>query len=211
MQCENISVCKWKDRRDVFTMSNMHRVVMAPTKNRRGDVRMKPNTMRDYNQYMSGIDHSDQMLSYNTSLRKTLRWYKVGVHIIEIFLYNSHFLYNKSKSQDKQLTYLQFREKVVECFVEPRRRVEGMRPYANFHYLIKIPETEKKKIVTQRCANCYKDGKRRESRFMCRFCPDNPVLCVDPCFRAYHVEAVARDIMRMKKIITFLKLMLHLR
>ena len=29
---------------------------------------------------------------------------------------------------------------------------------------------------------------RRESRYMCGFCPNNPVLCVDPCFRLYHSE-----------------------
>ena len=60
MQCENISVCKWKDWRDIYTMSNMHRVVMVPTTNRKGYEKMKPNTVHDYNQYMSGIDHADQ-------------------------------------------------------------------------------------------------------------------------------------------------------
>ena len=43
-QCENISVCKWKDRRDVYTISNMHRVVMVPTTNQKGYDKMKPNT-----------------------------------------------------------------------------------------------------------------------------------------------------------------------
>ena len=38
------------------------------------------------------------------------------------------------------------------------------------------------------CVKCYKDGIRCESRFMCGFCPDNPVLCVDPCIRNYHME-----------------------
>ena len=43
--------------------------------------------VKDYNSSMSGIDRSDQMLSYHSSLRKTLRWYKkAGVHILECFL-----------------------------------------------------------------------------------------------------------------------------
>ena len=61
---------------------------------------------------------------------------------------------------------------MVESFVEPRKRVKGTRQYAHFHYLMKIPATEKKKVVMQRCMKCYKDGIRGS----CGFCPDNPVL-----------------------------------
>ena len=53
MHCGNISVCKWKDKRDVYTMLNMHCVMMVPTTNRKGDMKMKPNTVRDYNKHMS--------------------------------------------------------------------------------------------------------------------------------------------------------------
>ena len=45
MQCGNISVCKWKDKLDVYTMSNMHHVMMVSTTNRKGDMKMKPNTV----------------------------------------------------------------------------------------------------------------------------------------------------------------------
>ena len=76
LQCENLCVCKWKDRRDVYTTSNMHRVVMVPTSNQKGYKKMKPNTVQDYNRYMSGIHHTDQMLSYNTILSKSLHWHK---------------------------------------------------------------------------------------------------------------------------------------
>ena len=125
--------------------------------------------------------------------------------MIKIFLYNAHFVYNKSKSKEEQLTYLQFREKVVESFVEPRKKVEGTRPYANFHYLMKIPATEKKKVVMRRCVKCYTDGIRRKSRFMCGFCPDNPVMCVDP----WNLVLV-RDITKIKEIMTSLKMTLLL-
>ena len=91
---------------------------------------MMPNTVQDYNQFMSGIDHADQMLSYNTSLRKSLRWYKkIGVHMLEIFLYNAQFLFNKCKPEGGCLiTYLEFREKIVESLVEPRRSIRGTHP-----------------------------------------------------------------------------------
>ena len=71
----DITVCKWKDRREVLTVSNAHNPEMVKVSNRRGNEKMKPNIVRDYNNSMSGIDRSDQMLSYHSGLRKTLRWY----------------------------------------------------------------------------------------------------------------------------------------
>ena len=68
-----VSVCKWKDRRDVLTISNKHSVEMVEVKNKRGQVREKPNIVRDCNDGMAGIDRSDQMLSYYSGLRKSVR------------------------------------------------------------------------------------------------------------------------------------------
>jgi len=55
---------------------------------------MKPNIIRDYNLGMSGINRSDQILSYYTSLKKTIRWpKKVVLHIMDIYIYNAHKLF----------------------------------------------------------------------------------------------------------------------
>jgi hypothetical protein len=70
-------VSKWHDKRDVVMISNMHPAVeMETIQNKRGQPVYKPKTVLDYTRYMSGIDRSDQMMSYQTSLRKTIRWYK---------------------------------------------------------------------------------------------------------------------------------------
>ena len=69
----DIKVCKWKDKREVLTISIAHQVETVSVSNRRGKEKMKPNIVKDYNEAMSGIDRSDQMLSYNSALRKTLR------------------------------------------------------------------------------------------------------------------------------------------
>ena len=52
------------DKRGVLTISNKHKLELVPVKNKKGEVRMKPNIVRDYNNGMSGIDRSDQMLPY---------------------------------------------------------------------------------------------------------------------------------------------------
>ena len=61
---EDVTVCKWKDKRDVLTISNMHLLEMVEVKNRNGKIMMKPNIVKDYNAGMSEIDRSDDILLF---------------------------------------------------------------------------------------------------------------------------------------------------
>ena len=88
-----MTVAKWKDKPDVLMISNAHIPKMTTVTNRRGNKKQKPNMMKDYNNSMSSIDHSDQMLSYHSGLRKTFRYKKVGVHIFKMFLANAFYVY----------------------------------------------------------------------------------------------------------------------
>ena len=76
---EEVSVWKWKDKRDVLTITNAHVPEMGDVTNRNGKTKKKPNLVRDYNNGMPGIDRSDQMLSYlekdNTLVQKSWRPY----------------------------------------------------------------------------------------------------------------------------------------
>ena len=74
MRSGSTVVCKWKDKREVLTITNAHKVEMCDVMNNRGKVSQKPNVVADYNNGMSGIDLSDQMISYYSNLRKTLKW-----------------------------------------------------------------------------------------------------------------------------------------
>lgn len=84
-RCGDVYVNKWKDKRDVLTISTAHHPGLSEVKNRHGQSKMKPNDVADYNQYMSGIDRLDQMISYYNSTRKTIRWYKkVLFHLLDV-------------------------------------------------------------------------------------------------------------------------------
>ena len=90
---EGVVVAKWKDKRDVLMISNLHSLQMIEVTNRRGEKKMKPNIIKDYNQYMSGVDRAEQMVSYYDCLRKTIRWYKkVALHFFDTFLFNAYLL-----------------------------------------------------------------------------------------------------------------------
>ena len=69
----DVSVIKWKDKRDVHMITNAFVPELVVSVNRHGNSKQKPNTTHVYNQKMPGIDRSDQILSYHSGLRKTVR------------------------------------------------------------------------------------------------------------------------------------------
>nr|CAH7724533.1 unnamed protein product [Callosobruchus chinensis] len=95
-----VVVSKWKDKREVRMISTCHKHEMVKVKTRRGSEKMKPKCILDYNAHMSGVDRADQMMSYYSSPRKTIRWYrKVFFHLIDICLWNACFLYKKRRTK----------------------------------------------------------------------------------------------------------------
>ena len=96
---------------------------------------------------MSGVDRSDQMLSYYQGLRKSVHWYKkIGFHFLEIYLFNSFCLYNKVNPTSTKRLLNRSRNLIGGV---PKDTIE--KPIANFHYQKTILETEKKEYLTLRC------------------------------------------------------------
>ena len=120
MSLGDVSVTKWKDKRDVCVISNAHVPTIMDSVNRHGKSKRKPNVVHIYNNHMLGIDRSDQMLSYHSALRKTIRWYKkVGIHIMEIFLSNAYYMYAKNTKNPIAKNMKDFRESIVTNLIGP--------------------------------------------------------------------------------------------
>lgn len=108
--CNDITVCKWKDKRDVLVISNKHNLQLVRVRNKNGRISLKPNIVADYNLGMSGVDRGDQMVSYYSCLRKTLRWHKkLGLHIFEVYIQNAHRIL-RLQDRTSKMRLLQFRE-----------------------------------------------------------------------------------------------------
>jgi hypothetical protein len=74
---DHILAIKWKDIRDVFFLTTAHEDVLVATPSSRGaHQKMKPSAVLDYNKYKTGVDRSNQMLSYYSFERKTIKWWK---------------------------------------------------------------------------------------------------------------------------------------
>lgn len=72
---DGILVLKWKDKRDVLMLSTKHSTEFATTTKKRKSI-TKPKVVLDYNKAKAAVDMSDQMTSYSSPLRKTVKWYK---------------------------------------------------------------------------------------------------------------------------------------
>ncbi|CAH4034418.1 unnamed protein product [Pieris brassicae] len=93
---------------------------IVEVKDRFGKSRLKPVEVEIYNRYMSGIDRSDQMISYYSCPRKTIRWYKkVLFHCLDMAVWNAFFLYRKYK-KDNANTYhfVHYREELIRVMID---------------------------------------------------------------------------------------------
>lgn len=117
---DGIVVQKWRDRRDVLMMSTKHDDSMMTVSRRNGTVE-KPAMVVDYNQNKQGIDVSDQLASYHSCLRKTVRWYhKVMIEVLlGTSVVNAMILYNEQRRPDgkKPVSITEFRELLCKAMV----------------------------------------------------------------------------------------------
>ena len=66
-----------------------------------------------YNYGKTGIDRSDQMVSYATTIRKSIKWYrKLALHLLlGTTIVNAHIVYQKATNKKIEIT--KFRELFV--------------------------------------------------------------------------------------------------
>ena len=84
----DISVTRWKDKRDVRVISNAHVPTMMDSVIRHGKFKGNPKVVYIYTNHMLGISRSDQMLLFNSALRKIVKGYKkVGKSAQQRLLY----------------------------------------------------------------------------------------------------------------------------
>ena len=159
----NISVIKWKDKRNVWMITNAFVPELVESFNRYGNLKQKLNAIHVYNQNISSINQSDQILSYHSGLRKTVRSYKkVGIYIFEIFVANSFYLSMKNTTRPKSSTKI--------------------KPEANFHYLCPIPATEKKKTPTRTWKHCLTKENRKKIKISVSEMPRSTSIVHRPMF-----------------------------
>ena len=180
------------------------KMVESGRQTKEGEKKKKPESIMAYNNFMCGVDRMDQLMSYYSPLRKTLKWYrKVVLQHLDMAMVNAFLLYKKVGGTKAQL---KFRKCVIASLLSSDTRTNEDNPQtsnttafyhhkssdhsrlSDQHYLAYIPSTTSKKNAARKCVVCNGQGKRKETRYLCETCPSKPALCVVPCFKTFHSE-----------------------
>lgn len=199
---ESICVVKWKDRRDVLMLSSKHKSVYNQTgkKDRKTKLFiMKPSCIIEYNNLKMGIDLSDQLSSYYTTLSKTIRWYHKDAFelLLGTSVINSYVLY-KSVTKKNERSLLIFVESLVHALTGLSPDTISRKVSLKQHYLEETTEVcgKNRRKKRNRCKYCYRslvishDRKFARQHALqvstfCKSCPDRPWLCVN-CMIPFH-------------------------
>lgn len=195
-ECASVIVSKWRDKRDVLMLSTKHGLEERSTgkRTRDGHDIKKPEVILDYNQAKQGIDVSDQMASYYTPLRKTIRWYhKIAFEfLLSTAVVNALVIYKKYKN----IQIGPFRQAICEslCGVGVQ---EAQHVSITKHQLKEFETIDRTNRKTRkRCLTCYNELSKTEGRAVaskkakkvstyCSSCEGNPTFCME-CFNKKH-------------------------
>jgi len=108
---ETLRAFRWKDRRDVYILTNTHAPPVEGNFTQESGQAIKPRAVEDYNVYMRFVDKSDRMVKSYGTARRTWQWTKkLFFHLIDMSILNA-FLIHKSRSG--KMTHKNFCEILV--------------------------------------------------------------------------------------------------
>ncbi len=159
-----------------------------------------------YNQYMNGVDHSDQIRSYYSHRLKSRKYYMyLFFFVFECCITNAFVLQKQYRSAPIKTTKqyrLLLAEKLIGAYTSRHRY--GLPQVIQDTALLKSLPPRKRKMAEQtgvhfpiktnsgRCNYCWYKGMRHESSIKCRQCKVR--LCVASrdddgisCFEKYHM------------------------
>lgn len=202
-QSENgITVLKWCDKRDILVLSTLHGDETESVNRFSGNVN-KPRAIIDYNAGKSSIDLSDQLSSYSTPLRRSLKWYrKVAIELLlGAALVNAHIVYCQVSGKKTSIT--DFKKAVVKELLRDRSDAvskQGGERQPNILLPVKIVskhtfcKTEGSARKGRKyCRGCYdkkvrgeiQKNKVKKVTTYCKNCPGEPRFCLE-CFNQKH-------------------------
>ncbi|XP_039521796.1 piggyBac transposable element-derived protein 4-like [Pimephales promelas] len=189
---------KWMDTQEVSVCSTIHSAYTGDTAERRVKTQdtWRTNTfpcpapVTAYNRHMGGVDLSDQLLQYNTTQQKTMKWYrKVFLHFLDIASTNSFILHNELHGN---LSHKEFMEQLITELCGVSQKTAPKRINSDH---VPVPgaklTSDNRDVATvgrRTCVHCTTArGKRYLTPWKCQAC--NVHLCLKlnrNCFQEWH-------------------------
>ena len=179
----DISVIKWKHKRDVHMTTNASIPEVDESVNRRENSKQKSNAIHVFNQNMRGIDQYEKnptIQGWEKLLGGIKRWKFPFLK----FSWQIHF---KNTRSPKFSTVKEYKEAIVWVLIGAGKPSTKVKLEANFHYLCTIPATEWKKTATKTCKHYSTKENRKESTYQWMKCR------TDQCFLLYHKKKVIAE------------------
>ena len=185
---KNVVFLQWKDNKTVTFLSSMHNSVNKFNFcNRRSKVngefrRMRvkrPQLVSDYNQYMSGVDKSDQLIGKYNCIRKTTRYWKtLFYHFLDIARVNSYILFQDWHKRNSTMDDLkrQARYAQLDFTIELIKQLGKITDHSNISLYTRTQQSDhsvdpKWSNVRKNCKRCYRLYKKEmKSMVMCGIC-----------------------------------------
>jgi len=184
----------WKDRREVYKLTNMDTPPAEGNFCDDSNRPMKPHIVERYNQHMGYVDNSDHMANSYSMSRHTCKWtMKLFFHFLDLTVLNSWI---PLSSCGATYTHQDFRLFLVRNLIEEagnsqdRPRLVG-RPSSGAKDVLRLESCHNKhwpaKSSTKLCCRlCSSRGQRKGTTYKCTRCDVG--LCVVPCFKEYHTK-----------------------
>jgi hypothetical protein len=204
----NVKIIKWKDKRSVLMIStraeDAANLIPTGKRNRKGEEIRKPSAIIGYNAAKKGVDFSDQMSTYYSPLRKSVKWYrKVALEVLlGTCVVNAFVIFNEFGNTPKKIDMLAFREAIIGSLLGqstlpkqiPRRSGRQRSLKQPHHQLVRKEGSVR--TTRKRCLSCYeklslqfgaKTARMRAKRVatFCTDCENQPPMCLN-CFNERH-------------------------
>ena len=148
---------------------------------------------------MLGVYKLYQLMAYYSFLHKLVKWWrKILFWLLEVMVINGYIIYKElaRRRGERPITHLAFWRRLIESLSEPlcssastssrpgprtSHHLECLQPVRHF------PQGGRKRRDCVVCSD-RQGGTRHLTHYQCATCPDNPTLCPDNCFNAYHTQ-----------------------
>ena len=134
----------------------------------------QPKVIDNYSKFMSGVDRSDQILTTNSALRKSMKWWKtLFYHLIDMAVVNGFILFKEHQAQfpDDDALKRPSHYSLADFRVEIIRQICGFPDYDSppANTTVESPPPAPEEFISvhipvfsstqRRCVVCYKEGK----------------------------------------------------
>jgi hypothetical protein len=191
----NQSIVRWKDKRDVYVLTNMHSPPVEGNFCDESGQAVKPRVIEDYNAHMGYVDKSDRMVNSYGIARRTWKWTKkLFFHLTDMAILNAFLLH---KTCCGKMTHKRFREVLVRNLIteshEQNVTASGVSQGRLSPSVSQISRLEVKhfqhwpsKGKQRRCRVCKMKNKRGNTLYFCAKCDVG--LCIVDCFERWHTR-----------------------